>query len=344
MLDAIGLSADAEVVYLAMLSAPHLELPQLATYMDMPEDVVRATLDELIDLSLVVLGDDSAGLRTVGPTVGLASLIARAEAEVAERQLQLEATRAVMMSLATAHEEARDREQITRWAGVDTVRGRLEDLAASTRVECVSLNPHAAHTPAGKSASRPLNQRMLERGVAVRAVYQDSHRHNPLLLEYATWMTGMGAELRTAPTLPMLLVIFDRRTALLPLDPTDSSKGAQEVHAPGIVAAIYELFAQTWSTATPIGQAPACDDTDLDPQLRELSRLLAGGSTDEMAARRMGLSLRTIKRKSAELMERLDARSRFQAGVIAAQRGWIDAGDISARRADAALAPSAEAV
>ncbi|GID93957.1 LuxR C-terminal-related transcriptional regulator [Amorphoplanes digitatis] len=342
MLSAIGLSADAELVYLGMLSAPHLDLPQLAAHIDMPEDAVRATLDELIDLSLVVHGNDGARPRTIGPTVGLASLIARAEAEVEEKQRQLEATRTVVMSLAAAHEETRDREQITKWAGVDAVRGRLEDLAARTTVECVSLNPHAAQSPEGKSASQPLNQRMLERGVAIRAVYQDSHRHNPLLHEYAVWMTAMGAELRTAPTLPMLLVIFDRRTALLPIDPTDSSKGAQEVHAPGIVAAVYGLFAQIWSTATPLGQAPACDDADLDPQLRELSRLLACGSTDEMIARKMGLSLRTIKRKSAELMDRLDARSRFQAGVIAAQRGWIEPGDTSARRADAALAPSSD--
>jgi DNA-binding CsgD family transcriptional regulator len=340
MLGAIGLSANAEVVYLAMLSAPHLDLQQLAAHIGVAEDAVRAALDELIDLSLVVHGDDGIGLRTLRPTVGLASLVARAEADVAETQRRLDATRSVVMSLAAAHEETREREQITRWTGVDAVRDRLEDLAASATVECVSLNPQTMHSAAGKSASRPLNQRMLERGVAIRAVYQDSHRHNPLIQDYATWMTGMGAELRTLPTLPMLLVIFDRRTALLPIDPTDSSKGAQEVHAPGIVTAIYGLFAQVWSTATPVGQTPEYDDADLDPQLRELSRLLAGGSTDEAAARRMGLSLRTIKRKSAELMERLDARSRFQAGVIAAQRGWIEASDTSARRADAALMTS----
>jgi DNA-binding CsgD family transcriptional regulator len=340
MLDAIGLSENAESVYLAMLSAPHLDLPRLAAYVDVPEDEVRAALDELIDLSLVVHGNDGSRLRTLRPTVGLASLIARAEAEVAEKQRRLEATRTVVMSLAAAHEQAGDRDQITTWTGVDAVRDRLEDLAATTTVECVSLNPHLAHSPAGKSASRPLNQRMLDRGVAVRAVYQDSHRHNPVQQEYVTWMTGLGAEIRTSPTLPMLLVIFDRRAALLPIDPADSSRGAHEIHAPGIVAASYELFAHIWSTATLVGRTPVPDGADLDPALRELSRLLAAGSTDEMAARKMGLSLRTIKRKSADLMERLGARSRFQAGVVAAQRGWIEAGDTSARRADAALMPS----
>ncbi len=246
-----------------------------------------------------------------------------------------------MLSLAAAQEQTRDREQVTRWSGVDAVRDRIEELVAATTVECVSMNPNVSQTADAKSASQPQNQRLLDRGAAIRAIYQDSHRHNPALQEYATWMTGRGAEIRTAPTLPMLLLVFDRRVAMLPIDPADSSKGAQEVHAPGIVTAVYGLFAQVWSTATPIGRAPDRDDAGLDPQLRELTRLLAAGCTDEMAARKMGVSPRTIKRKSAELMERLDARSRFQAGVIAAQRGWIEAGDAATRRADAALAPPA---
>lgn len=339
MLDAIGLSAGAETVYLAMLTAPQLDLSQLATHVGLPLESVRASLDELIDLSLIAHGSD--GLRTVGPTLGLSSLIARAEAEVAEKQRQLAATRTAVMSLAAAHEEARDREQVTRWTGLDAVRGRMEELVAATTVECVSLNPNVAQTPDAKSASKPQNERLLERGVAIRAVYQDSHRHTPALQEYATWMTGLGGEIRTAPTIPMLLIVFDRRVALLPIDPFDNSKGAQEVHAPGIVTAVYGLFNQVWSTATPTGRLPETDEDGLDPQMRELIRLLAGGSTDEMAARKMGVSARTIKRKSAELMERLDARSRFQAGVIAAQRGWIDPGETSTRRADVALAPPA---
>ncbi|MBO3739515.1 helix-turn-helix transcriptional regulator [Actinoplanes sp. NEAU-H7] len=222
---------------------------------------------------------------------------------------------------------------------MEAVRGRLEELTMATTVECVSLNPNSAQKPESKKASKPLNQQLLERGVAIRAIYQDSHRHNPLLQEYATWMTDLGGEIRTAPTVPMLMIVYDRRVALLPIDPYDSSKGAQEVHAPGIVTAVYGLFAQIWSTATPLGRTPERDEAGLDPQLRELARLLAAGSTDEMAARKMGVSARTIKRRSAELMELLDARSRFQAGVIAAQRGWIDTSDTSTRRADTALAP-----
>jgi len=45
--------------------------------------------------------------------------------------------------------------------------------------------------------------------------------------------------------------------------------------------------------------------------------------TDETAARRLGVSLRTVRRQMAALMERLCATSRFEAGLKAAQRGWL---------------------
>jgi DNA-binding CsgD family transcriptional regulator len=58
-------------------------------------------------------------------------------------------------------------------------------------------------------------------------------------------------------------------------------------------------------------------------QERDLLRLLGQGLTDASAARQLGVSLRTVRRMMAELMARLDARSRFEAGIRAAERGWV---------------------
>jgi HAMP domain-containing protein len=37
----------------------------------------------------------------------------------------------------------------------------------------------------------------------------------------------------------------------------------------------------------------------------------------------LGISLRTARRITANLSERLDAASRFELGVAAAKRGWV---------------------
>ena len=54
-----------------------------------------------------------------------------------------------------------------------------------------------------------------------------------------------------------------------------------------------------------------------------LLQQLAAGAQDEQIARRLGVSLRTVRRRGADLMSELGAESRFQAGVEAAKRGWI---------------------
>ena len=63
--------------------------------------------------------------------------------------------------------------------------------------------------------------------------------------------------------------------------------------------------------------APAPTDEE-----RAVASLLVTGMTDEMAARRLGLSRRTFRRRLKALMDKLGARSRFQAGFMLAETGW----------------------
>jgi len=66
-------------------------------------------------------------------------------------------------------------------------------------------------------------------------------------------------------------------------------------------------------------------DGDAPPSAAELLllQLLADGAKDESAARSLGVSVRTVRRMVADLMRRLEARSRFQAGILAKRRGWL---------------------
>jgi DNA-binding CsgD family transcriptional regulator len=73
--------------------------------------------------------------------------------------------------------------------------------------------------------------------------------------------------------------------------------------------------------AEPGTEAPPA--VDLQPLEREVLRRLATGSTDEVAARELGVALRTYRRVVARTMARLGARSRFQAGYLAASGRWI---------------------
>jgi DNA-binding CsgD family transcriptional regulator/sugar-specific transcriptional regulator TrmB len=322
--ESLGLSTAAEAVYRAMLSEPSWGVVELARHTQLPEPEVRAALDALIELALVRESTSDRGrLRPASPQVGLALLLARAKASVAQRQYEIETTQAAISALAAAHSAELPREDMVRLDTLDAVRARLEDLALMAREECVSFNPGGAHKPDAMAASKPLNQVALERGVAIRAVYQDSFRNDPQTLAYARWLADLGGETRTVPMILLQMIIIDRKLALLPLDPNDPRHGAVEVSSPGVLTALCALFDYVWSTATPFGRSAAIDDHGLDPSERELVRLLGDGHTDEAAARKLGLSVRTIQRMMADLTTRLGAESRFQAGANAVRQGWL---------------------
>ncbi|MGW0499461.1 hypothetical protein ACWD0Z_29745 [Streptomyces sp. NPDC003007] len=73
----------------------------------------------------------------------------------------------------------------------------------------------------------------------------------------------------------------------------------------------------------PVQTAGAESRSRLDDRTAGVLRALGSGATDEAAARDLGMPLRTKRRRVAELLDGLDADSRFQAGVRAGERGLI---------------------
>ncbi len=128
---------------------------------------------------------------------------------------------------------------------------------------------------------------------------------------------------RTCPTLPPRMLVLDRRVAVVPIDPADTKRGAICISEAGVVASMVALLEQTWHSAVPLGADRSKDArTGLSTSEQELLTLLASGLTDEVAGR-LGISARSVRRQMSGLMERLDASSRFEAGLKAARRGWL---------------------
>ncbi|MEU0517096.1 LuxR C-terminal-related transcriptional regulator [Streptosporangium sp. NPDC006007] len=206
---------------------------------------------------------------------------------------------------------------------MDAIRSRIERLALRAEIEIASLMTAVPRDPAVIDSAITLDRRVRERGVTIRSVGMDRLRGDPAALTYARRLVDIGAEVRVAPTLPVRMLIYDRQVALVPFDPANSAAGAVQVTGKGAVAAILALFEQVWASALPIDSIPAKDDAGLSPQERELLRLLAEGLTDARAGRHLGISPRTVRRTVAGMMSRLGARSRFEAGLRAVERGWI---------------------
>ncbi len=324
MLQSLGLSAPAEAVYQAMLDHPAHGVAALAAHLGVPVGQVHDCLDELVDLMLVRASSEHPGqMCAVSPEVGLANMLAREEADMAARQAQLAASRAAITRMVADRAETRTAHG-ERLLGMDAIQRRLDILGRNTTTELVGVHPGASQRPEDLAAGREGNAEVLARGVTVKSLYQDAARNDPHTTAYAHWLLSLGSEVRTAPVIPQRLVISDRAQALVPIDPDDTRRGALHVTEPGLVRALQELFEQAWATAVPLGAARTDDPgTGLTDTERELLRLLGTGLTDDAAGQRLGLSTRTVRRHMASVMERLGATSRFEAGIKAAQRGWL---------------------
>lgn len=287
---------------------------------------VRESVLTLMRLRLVRTSwQDPERLLPISPEIGLQALVAEQEDDVLSRQRELSRSRAVAQQLmaeySALYSDGRSVE-MERLTGVDEVRSRIEELAATAQVEIAAFCMGAQREEA-LEASRPVDERAIRRGVALRGMYLDSVNNHPATRRYAQWVTESGGQIRTLPTLPLRMVIFDRLHAVLPVDPEDTAAGAIVLGGRGALTALTALFEQTWAAGSPFAGARTTDKEDVSDSERALLRLLGEGVTDEVAARTMGVSLRTARRMMSDLMARLDARSRFQAGAKAQSRSWL---------------------
>jgi DNA-binding NarL/FixJ family response regulator len=134
---------------------------------------------------------------------------------------------------------------------------------------------------------------------------------------------GSQVRISSAP-LPHETIIVDRRVAILAGPPSPTSGAGREytvTSSPALVGGVYSLFMAAWEAAIDFGTYLRGEVPELAPEAREILRALGAGLTDEAAARRLGTSLRTYRRRVAELMAMLEADSRFQAGVRAGELG-----------------------
>lgn len=327
VLTLLGIDEKTEAVYRLMLAHCQWDVAEVADHLALPGHEVQRCVDNLLGLGLVRESRQAGGQwRPVSPDVGLKLLLHEQELALQQQLAQTQAATMRIVEEYTHLRSAEGRHDVEHLLGIDAVQARLEELAFACTSDCRSFTPGGAQSAASLAASKPLDQNLIQRCVSVQTLYQDSMRNDPASMNYARWLIDGGAAVRTAPVLPVRMVLFDCEVALLPVDPENTKKGAVQLSGAGVISALVALFDRVWETATPFGAATCRERNDdgLTAQEVQLLQLLANGLTDEVAARRLGIGLRTVRRMMSDLMLRLAARSRFEAGVRAAQRGWLD--------------------
>ncbi|MER5878483.1 LuxR C-terminal-related transcriptional regulator [Streptomyces sp. NPDC001910] len=326
MLDALGVDPMIDAVYRSMLKYPDAGVAEISRRTGLSEGAVHASLDCLSEMALIrPASGDAQRLHAIRPHLAMQILLARKQAQVAAQQQELEESRAAavrMISEYAGDDPEASEKDVEHLRGLDNIRDHIAMMNTTVESQLMAFAPGGAQTPENMRNSRPLTEELLGRGVAIRTIYLESIRNDPATLAHAEWLTFAGVQVRSVPSLPNRMIISDRRVAILATDSDDTAEGAVVIRTPGLLATLCSLFETIWQTAEPLtSDTRPSDEGSLTRQQQEALRLLAQGDTDETIAKRLGVSPRTARRISTTLMDRLGARSRFQAGVHAVQRG-----------------------
>ncbi|TXS75129.1 LuxR family transcriptional regulator [Streptomyces sp. sk2.1] len=165
----------------------------------------------------------------------------------------------------------------------------------------------------------------LARGVTQRVVYSRESLEYPGRLKDAIEpCIKAGEQARVLPSVPVKLVIIDEAYALVSLSirEADVHNTMLVVQPCGLLSALIALFEQSWRNALPF-HGRTTRPGGLPPADRRLLWLLAGGASDDVIARELGISRRTLFRRLQVLMARLGAANRFQMALQAQRSGWL---------------------
>ncbi|MFJ4854826.1 MULTISPECIES: helix-turn-helix transcriptional regulator [unclassified Streptomyces] len=330
---ALGVSETEEDVYRHFLRNPGAGTDGLHLLLHIDAQALHACIARLRELGLLRSESHgpeshSTGIFPTDPDIALPRLV-DLRLNILHQELQ-QVTRSRHLIDGLRAEQSGRRPSpagIEQLEGVDRIRDRIDDLAFFARDEILSVEPHTRLSPESIARSRPMDLRCLRRGVRIRSVVARAALEDPATAAHLRELAAHGAAIRLTSETAERLLVYDRRTALVPLDPRDPLRGVLLAQRTGLVSNIVALFEKIWDQCVDLARA---DDEGRDPADAALSgaerRVLVSMCTvgkDEAGARELGVSVRTYRRHVAELIQMLGASSRAQAALLARERGWV---------------------
>lgn len=313
----LGLSELDEAVYRSLLRGTEDSLSGFARSVGVGRRRLEMSLRRLAEWGLVRPANTRAVPVPVDPDIAVHALVHR-------RQRELESVTSQILGLAADYRVGASGDAPNRAVevviGRDRVARRTSDLGATVEAELLVFDTPPYSADLDGEVRRELVR--LRRGVAIRAIYSAAALRTPERLGSVRTLVRHGEQARVLPSVPLKLAIFDRRTAVVPLISTaEATASVALVHESGLLDALVALFDTMWATAPRLDAPPAVEsERSADA---ELLSLLASGVKDEAIARQLGVSVRTARRRITELMARLNATSRFQAGLEAGRQGLL---------------------
>jgi DNA-binding NarL/FixJ family response regulator len=304
----------------------------LAGWVDQPVDDVRTEVKRLLDRGLLRLVGNA--WEAQDPALVLQVEHAAQEQTLAAQQLAMLEERAALYSSRLFSDYLAGRRRTGPHDGLVTVVdhhqswARLAELAEHSRRQ-IQFMLGGPMIP-GYDGSQDLVGALVRaaaRGVTLSSVWTTEY------LEAARSRAPRGklpelGSIREKSFVPMMTLIVDATTAVLPVEPENFAGGVLVVEAPGPRMLIEEMFRRVYRGALPVASSRAVTDPADQRRQDAVLALLAKGTTDQAIAVRLGVTVRTVRRDVADLYEIYGVSSRFQLGAVTARLGLLPPMDL----------------
>lgn len=278
---------------------------------------VRDAVRHLVESRLLRPDGMSERYVPVDPELAASSLVSAVEREIYRRRELIDQIRERVGLFGVPQPDTGGSASIEYLVGTMEVRGFVKTACDGVRDEVLVLQAGGVVEDLSDTYLA-----LVARGVTVRIICQHRNRADVAIRMRMKRMSDAGAVIYTVSHVPRSAIVFDRSMVVLfGVENSADSNGANvaRVHNRGIAQFFLDVFNHLLEMATPLegidfGYAGVADDLQ-----QSIAALMAKGYTDEVVARKLGMSVRSCRRHIATMMRDLDATSRFQAGVQAAR-------------------------
>jgi sugar-specific transcriptional regulator TrmB/DNA-binding CsgD family transcriptional regulator len=323
MLQPLGISAEAEAVYVALGPLRSASVAELARLTSSPAERVTETLEELRKLGLAT--DSSMGHWRALPLLDVVNqLKAQRLSEIELASVAAESLESHMLA-ATGASQADD---VRILVGRESIVAAHRELLESARREICGFDKppyaQARHDVTEEALSVEPEWQALERNISLRVVYHPGF--DPDRLTELGLFARKGEQSRTSPV-PMKLILVDSHVALIPsmrsYGPGHELRASIVRHAL-LVEALQWLFEAVWDASVPIMTSV---NSESDPRRQMLISMLMTGSTDSAIANTLNINVRSVRRWIAELMDELGVTTRLQLGAALVRSDGLRGGE-----------------
>ncbi|WP_018157980.1 helix-turn-helix domain-containing protein [Demetria terragena] len=308
-LHVLGIGPEGETLYRQVLRSPGLLLTTYANRLGWSDAEADRALEQLRRRRLV-RANDLGEVRVDHPRAALERVVSAEEAQLATRRQDLARLRDAIDGYAADHRVGQQGA-----AADEPARERIDPASLATVHEQLAVSTDgpilvAHHADGLLPEDLPVVRRLLEEGREQRGVFLGDVAQDAS--DYVQAWADSGESQRLSPPFPSPFVCFGTQAALASTGWGKTTDEHVILRDPVAVRAFVELFERLWAAGSPVDRSDHGDD--------QLVELMRQGLKDEAIARLLGISLRTVRRRVARLMDDYSVGTRFQLALRIADR------------------------